>query len=99
MKPPAQVPDVHVGEVTVNWYDGAPREGSARSLAEGLQTICRHKAAQGFRMTSWQMARVLVPMSGPTGVQVGINETIVAVFERVPGAIDTTVSTGGEVPS
>lgn len=62
-----------VAEVSKNWQAGAPAAPTVGQLFEELIEVNR---ARGYRLYSWQLHRLM------TGAR-QMNETIMAVFERV----------------
>lgn len=74
-------PKIIVAEVSKNWFSGE-RLGTAPQVQELLSQRFEHvvsvNLARGYRLHSWKMDRLFLPPNS-------INETIVAVFERIEG--------------
>lgn len=66
-----------VAEISKNWIAG--RSASPLLLAQQFEIAINHNAARGYRLLSFELHRLIV---GPDAM----NETIVAVFERLPSA-------------
>ena len=64
-----------VGEVSKNWDDGEPVSGDGRFLCELFEAMVNHNHQRGYRLHSFQLHRVMYS-------DTGMNETIIAVFER-----------------
>lgn len=66
-----------VAEVSKNW----PLEGTFL-LSQGFEQVIETNHQRGYRLHSWRMSRVV--LSNPGQLYSGdINETIIAVFEKV----------------
>jgi len=66
-----------VAEISKNWIAG--RSLSPLLLAQQFEIAINHNAARGYRLLSFELHRLLVAPDE-------MNETIIAVFERLPSA-------------
>src|SRR6476661_4499437 len=72
-----------VAEVSKNWIDG--RSSSPLLLCQLFERVIAVNLTRGYRLHSFQLHRVLV-RAGDSLHAADLNETIIAVFERVEGA-------------
>jgi hypothetical protein len=66
-----------VAEISKNWIDGI--SPTVPLLAEQFEAVIEVNRRRGYRLYSFELHRLL---TGPRA----LNETIIAVFERVDGA-------------
>jgi hypothetical protein len=70
------LPEHIVAEISKNWVDG--RELEPLLLSQRFERAIEFNRRRGYRLQTFALCRVLVPPNG-------MNETILAVFERVRG--------------
>ena len=70
-----------VAEVSKNWIDGRELTTEAGLLSQRFEHVVNVNAARGYRLVTFALDRM---MTGPSE----LNETIIAVFERVARACD-----------
>jgi hypothetical protein len=70
-----------VGEVSKNWVNGEPLNGDPILLHQLFAVMIETNWRRGYKLHSFQINRVLFRGTGPDDNE--LNETIIAVFERV----------------
>ena len=79
----ADAGDVIVAEISRNWNPGFDMERAQALIGQDFQNVIRVNGERGYRLSSWKLS------ASTPGVAVGslsasqVNETIVAVFEKV----------------
>jgi len=63
-----------VAEISKNWRDDQPHTAGPL-LAELFEAAIEHNRQRGYRLHSFQLHRLMTSING-------MNETIIAVFER-----------------
>ncbi len=64
-----------VAEISKSWIDGKP-VSNTKFIAESFEYVIETNRQRGYRLHSFQLHRLMVSITQ-------MNETIVAVFERV----------------
>ena len=70
-----------VAEVSKNWIDGRELTTEAGLVSQRFEHVVNVNAARGYRLVTFALDRL---MTGPRE----LNETIIAVFERVARSCD-----------
>ena len=64
-----------VAEISKNWEDGTPMDGSPLTIAGLFEGLIEHNRMRGYQLYTFQLHRLMVNSQQ-------MNETIIAVFAR-----------------